>query len=285
MNVSVVIPTYNRPASCARLLAALMPQVLTWNSEDCVEAIIVDDHSSYSSRKELVKTLYEYPDGSCRLISRAFSGGPSAARNAGIVAASGDLLVFLDDDCIPGDRFLREIVRLHTRYPQALLINGDLRALRNDSISRFWFHYYNHAFNRSEGELYRIHRISSGNFSIKRSLLEHFDPLFDERLPSREDFDLYLRLSMAGIPVFKADGIKATIECRRTLRELLRQRAWYRRGEIGLRQKYGADFLREKQSGQYPLPSFTFIHIHVLLYLDRKLHSFREGMARNEWQP
>lgn len=282
MIVSVVIPTHDRPASCARLLAALMPQVLSWNSEGSVEVIIVDDQSNYPSRIDLLKTLSGYPDGSCRLISRAFSGGPSAARNTGIIAADGDLLVFLDDDCIPEESFLRETARLHTRYPRALLINGDLRALRNDSISRFWFHYYSHAFNCGQGELYRIHRISSGNFSIKRSLLDHFNPLFDERLPSREDFDLYLRLCMSGVPVFKADSIKATIECRRTLRELLKQRAWYRRGEICLRQKYGTAFLREKQSGQYPRPSVTFIHIHILLYLDRKLHSFRQGIARDE---
>jgi len=83
-------------------------------------------------------------------------------------------------------------------------------------------------------------------FFHKAFAAEGFRPVIDERLPSREDFDLYLRLNMAGIPIFKADSINATIECRRTLRELLRQRAWYRQGEILLRQKYGEGFMRKR---------------------------------------
>jgi glycosyltransferase involved in cell wall biosynthesis len=282
MNASLIIPTFNRPASCARLLAALMPQVFSRSFHGKVEVIVVDDNSRPAAHKQLHEEPVKYPPGSIQVIHREFSGGPSAARNTGIVNAGGDILVFLDDDCIPGDSFLSEAARLHAKYPQALLINGNLRSLRNDSISRFWYHYYSHAFNRDEGELYRIDRVSSGNFSIKRSLLEYFNPLFDEGLPSREDYDLYLRLDMAGIPIFKADSIQATIECRRTLRELLRQRAWYQRGEILLHRKYGDAFLREKQSGQYPRPSLAFIHIHTLLYLDRRIRSLREGGFSNE---
>ena len=278
MNVSVIIPTHNRPASCTRLLAALMPQVFSRSFDGRVEVIVVDDHSSHLCSNHLIEKLRGYPAGSIRLISRESSGGPSAARNTGIVNAGSDILIFLDDDCIPGDSFLSEAVRLHAKYPQVLLINGNLRALRNDSISRFWFYYYSHAFNCGEGELYRIYRLSSGNFSIKSSLLKDFDPLFDERLPSREDFDLYLRLNMAGIPIFKADSINATIECRRTLRELLRQRAWYRQGEIVLRQKYGEGFMREALAGQYLPNSLAFIHIHIPLYLDYKISLLRERL-------
>lgn len=277
MNISLIIPTFNRPASCARLLVALMPQVLSRSFDGKVEVIVVDDNSSHASQKQLHEELAQYCSGSIHVIHREFSGGPSAARNTGIVKAGGDILVFLDDDCIPGDSFLSEAVRLHAKYPQALLINGNLRSLRNDSISRFWHYYYSHAFNRNEGELYRINRVSSGNFSIKRSLLEYFNPLFDESLPSREDYDLYLRLDKAGIPIFKADSIHATIECRQTLRALLRQQEWYQRGEIRLRHKYGEAFLRKTQSIQYPRPSLAFLHIHILLFLDRKIRSLREG--------
>ncbi|MGA7878789.1 MAG: glycosyltransferase family 2 protein [Desulfoferrobacter sp.] len=276
MKISVIIPTLNRPASCARLFASLMPQIESRSLDADAEVILVDDNSSLANYKELVEVLSKHAYGSSRIIRRCCSGGPSAARNTGIVEASGDIIAFLDDDCVPAGDFLGQVLRLHAEYPHAVLINGNLRSLRNDSISQFWFHYYDHAFNGGEGELYQIHRISSGHFSIKRSLLENFDPLFDEGLPSREDYDLYLRVNQAGIPIYKADSINATIECRRTLRELLRQRAWYQRGEILLRQKYGEDFLREAQAGQYPRPSLGFIHIHILLSLDRKIRSLRE---------
>ena len=275
MNLSVIIPTRNRPASCARLLKALLPQVSGCNCDGNIEVIVIDDHSSPPSRKQLSAQISECSIDAVHFISRESSGGPSAARNSGIAKASGDLLIFLDDDCLPEPSFLSETVRLHNKYPNVLLINGNLRALHNDSISRFWFYYYDHAFNCGVGEIYQIQRVSSGNFSVKRSLLKSFDPLFDETLTSREDYDLYLRLHQAGIPVFKADSIRATIECRRTMRELLKQRAWYERGEIDLRRKYGAAFLREVQLGQYPLPSLAFIHIYLMLYIARKIRSFR----------
>ena len=277
MNISLIIPTFNRPASCARLLAALMPQVLSKSFDGRVEVIVVDDNSSHASHKQLHDEWIKYPSGSIHVIHREFSGGPSAARNTGIVKAGGDILVFLDDDCIPGDSFLSEAVRLHAKYSQALLINGDLRSLRNDSISRFWYHYYSHAFNRNEGELYRINRVSSGNFSIKRSLLESFDPLFDEGLPSREDYDLYLRLDMAGVPIFKADSIRATIECRRTLRELLRQRAWYQRGEILLRQKYGDAFFRRHSRTISTTLHCLYSHSYPFVSGVERIRCLREG--------
>lgn len=277
MNVSVIIPTRNRPASCVRLLKALLPQIGGLDSRGGkVEVIVVDDHSNAASLSQMSAQLAEFSSEGLRFVFMDSASGPSAARNLGIAEADGDLLIFLDDDCIPGPGFLNESVRLHIKYSHVLLINGNLRALRNDSISRFWFYYYNHAFNCGSGEIYRIHRVSSGNFSIKRRLAESFHPLFDERLPSREDYDLYLRLDQSGIPVYKADSVLATIECRKTFRELLRQRAWYANGEIELRQKYGDAFLRQAQSGQYPNPNPAFIHIHLLLYFDRKIRELRQ---------
>jgi mycofactocin glycosyltransferase len=277
MNVSVIIPTRNRPASCSRLLKALVPQTRGLDSHGGqVEVIVVDDHSNAAARSQLTAQLAEFTSDGLRLVFTDSSSGPSAARNFGIAEAGGDLLIFLDDDCIPGPGFLNESVRLHIKYPHILLINGNLRALRNDSISRFWFYYYNHAFNCGSGEIYRIHRVSSGNFSIKRTLAESFYPLFDEQLPSREDYDLYLRLDHASIPVFKADSVFATIECRKTFRGFLKQRAWYANGEIWLRRKHGEAFLRQAQSGLYPKRSPAFIHIYLLLYCDRKIRAFRQ---------
>ena len=241
-----------------------------------LEVILVDDASDVAdSQNRISAALSAGPLQTVRLLVRKVAGGPSAARNTGISAASGEILGFLDDDCIPERGFLDETLRLHRLHPEALLISGNLRPLGNGAVSRFWFYYYNSAFNGGRGEIYPIQRISSGHFSIKRSLAERFHPLFDESLPSREDYDLYLRLNDAGIAVYKADSIHALIECRRDLRALLRQRAWYELGERRLAQKYGSDFLRKAQKGIYPKPSLAFAHIHLLLFLDRTVRAIR----------
>jgi glycosyltransferase involved in cell wall biosynthesis len=279
MNLSLVVPTRNRPESCIRLLEALIAQANNWKFDRELELNVVDDGSDATNRDHLVEALSVYPPNKVRLIVRKVAGGPSAARNTGIRAARGDILAFLDDDCIPQSGFLDETIRLHRLHPEALVISGNLRSLRNDSISRFWFHYYDSAFNTGKGELYPIHHVSSGHFSIKRRLLERFDPLFDESLPSREDYDLYLRLKQAEIAVYKADSINALIECRSTFRALLKQRAWYKHGQRRLSQKYGDEFLRTAQKGAYPKPSLSFWHIHLLLFLDRTIRSIRTKVA------
>ena len=281
MKVSLIVPTRNRPESCARLVQALFSESTVDRLASRLQVLLVDDGSDPHLRQRLVAAVSQSPGDVVHLVSRPVPGGPSAARNTGIARADGDIVAFLDDDCIPADNFLEETVRLHRTHPEALLISGHLRSLRDDSISRFWRHYYSHAFTGGEGELYRIHRISSGHFSIKRSLLERFNPLFDESLPSREDYDLYLRLDRAGIPVYKADSIRATIECRRTLGDLIRQRAWYGRGEERLRAKYGAALIERAQRGLYPRVPLSLAHIHVALYLDRRFRSLRDRVLRH----
>ena len=249
----------------ARLLKALVPDIAGYEGGTSTEIIIVDDASDEACRVQLNRLRGDHPDTNLHLHRRPHRGGPSAARNSGIAAAQGDVLAFIDDDCVPQPDYVAETLRLHRAYPDALLINGNLNALRNDVYSQFWFHYYNTAFNRAAGELYRIERVSSGHFSIKRELLKLLYPLFDEGLTSREDYDLYLRIEKAGIPAFKADSIAALIDCRHSLRSFLRQRAWYQAGEIQIRRKHGADRIIAEQARHRTRPLWRLWYLHLAL--------------------
>jgi glycosyltransferase involved in cell wall biosynthesis len=91
--VSVVVPTHNRPASLAALLAALRAQTL---APGRFEVIVVDDGS-------------QPPVGDALLHDRP--RGPAAARNTGWRAARAPLVAFVDDDCTPSPRWLEALVR------------------------------------------------------------------------------------------------------------------------------------------------------------------------------
>jgi GT2 family glycosyltransferase len=113
--LSVVIPTYNRCASLHRLLDALARQTLP---PDRFEVIVVDDGSSDGTRELLrtLKTRYA-------LVSiEQPNQGPGAARNRGVRAASGDLILFLDDDVVPMDELLDRHTQLHASQPNAVII-------------------------------------------------------------------------------------------------------------------------------------------------------------------
>ncbi len=95
--ISVVIPTRDRSRPLARCLAALAEQ------EGCgdFEVVVVDDGSSRSTvTAEIVAS-----DSRARLV-HAGGAGAAAARNVGVRAARGAVLLFTDDDCVPARRWV-----------------------------------------------------------------------------------------------------------------------------------------------------------------------------------
>jgi len=94
---SVIIPTHARPA----LLAEAVASVVAQTREDW-ECLVIDDGSG---------TDFTPPDRRVRLIRHERTGGPAAARNTGIDAATGEVVTFLDDD----DRYTPERLALAAR--------------------------------------------------------------------------------------------------------------------------------------------------------------------------
>lgn len=87
--VSVVLPTYNRASVLGRAVESVFDQ-----SYEPLELIVVDGGSTDGT----AAVLDRYDGESLRLIRRSSPTGPSAARNAGIRAAGGELVAFVDDD-------------------------------------------------------------------------------------------------------------------------------------------------------------------------------------------
>ncbi len=245
------------------------------------EIVVVNDASDSQQLSELKCIDNTLITGTVpvRWVHRDMNGGPGAARNSGIAVASGEVLVFLDDDCIPQDGCLARILQLHRIHPEILVLNGNLRPSRNDLLSRYWNHQYLSAFCRNQDEPYPIHRLAGGHFSIKRALLEVLSPLFDDELCSTEDLDLYLRLEDADIPVYKADSAIATTGCPESLSTLLRQRRWYAKGRRQIKHKYGQLRIEAESRRHRAPPRLEFAIIHASLFAQRWI--YRLGTAWN----
>jgi glycosyltransferase involved in cell wall biosynthesis len=210
--------------------------------------------------------------------------GAGAARNAGALKSRGSILAFLDDDIVPAEDYVRAVIEAHERHPDALVINGNLRAMRQDIYSDFWFYYYSAVFNRPGEEFFPVRMLASGHFTIKRSVMACENPLFDPSLTSREDFDLYLRLRKRGIRSYKDDRILAFIDTRSTLVGFLKQRLWYGRGQEQLIAKHGTTVLLQAQT-IVPL-NLRHAHLHMLVRLTRTVvRIFRRRSARRAHDP
>ena len=88
--LSVVVPTRDRPRRLGRCLAALGRQQVR------LEAIVVDDGSC--DREAVIEAASAH--AGTRLL-RTPGRGAAAARNLGVHAASAELIAFCDDDCEP----------------------------------------------------------------------------------------------------------------------------------------------------------------------------------------
>lgn len=97
--VSVVIPTLNREA----LLCDTVRYFLEWETYPNFEVIVVDQSDAPGSATQ---ALVERGDARLRYARVDYKGLPRA-RNHGVELATGDIVVFVDDDVVPAPGFLR----------------------------------------------------------------------------------------------------------------------------------------------------------------------------------
>jgi len=204
--ISVVIPTYERCDSVARVLRALVHQ--TFPSADY--EVIVSINGSDDGTREMV-AAFEAPHD-LRAIWQP-ERGRAAACNAGIRAARGELIVLLDDDMEPTADFLAIHARAHPDGSRLgvfaavpVVVDGASSPVVEYIASNFDLHLEKLA--RPDHEV-GIRDFYSGNFSIRRDVLLEIG-LFDEGFKSygNEDGELAIRLRQAGVRLtYSAEAI------------------------------------------------------------------------------
>ena len=102
--MSVVIATHQRRGLLPRLMAALATQTCP-----DLEIVVVDDGSTDGTWDELQR-LAAASARPVRILRQERPGGPAAARNRGWREASGGIIAFTDDDCVPAPRWLEALV-------------------------------------------------------------------------------------------------------------------------------------------------------------------------------
>jgi glycosyltransferase involved in cell wall biosynthesis len=95
-NISVIIPAYNSEKTIGKCLRAIKEQSLS-----ALEVIVVDD-GSIDRTVEIAKEF-------TTVIPNTHSKGASGARNTGADAAKGEIIAFIDSDCIPPKNWLKNI--------------------------------------------------------------------------------------------------------------------------------------------------------------------------------
>lgn len=190
---SIVIPVHNR----AHTLSKCVDSILAQSYKD-FELILVDDHSSDNS-VELAKS-YAEKDERVRVIEQPEEKrGAQAARNAGILAAKFDWIMFNDsDDTWSVQKIEKELKILEQHnYNPKLVIYSDCNTVKTGTKDKqYWA-----LPDISEDNSYRDLLVTSG--PMFQSLLcskKHLEEigLLDESVPSYQEWDTSIRLAKNG---------------------------------------------------------------------------------------
>ncbi|HDN84453.1 MAG TPA: glycosyltransferase family 2 protein [Candidatus Aerophobetes bacterium] len=217
MDVSIVIPTYNRKKVLKRCLELLFAQNYP---KDKYEIILVDDGSTDGTDK-MVASL----NPPCRFTYLYQERkGPHIARNLGITHAEGEIVIFIDSDILCPPDLISEHIKYHNRFKDVIVSGPETRTsdlydkfqdIEKRKFKKFW-------------DLSGPSFITS-NLSVKRKYLIRIGG-FDEEFEGMgwHDWDLGLRLTKLGlIPKRNLDAIVYHYKEKReltTLSELIQKR-------------------------------------------------------------
>lgn len=126
--VSVIVPVINEERLLPEAIACIRQQ-----GDEHMEIVAVDDGST-DGTPEVLERLRREPGAPLRVMHKGDNAGPGAARNAGVRAAHGGIIAFLDADDLWSTGWLRTVrTRLETR-PDALLL-GHTSVVRTADLS------------------------------------------------------------------------------------------------------------------------------------------------------
>jgi glycosyltransferase involved in cell wall biosynthesis len=192
-DVSIIIPTKNRPDTLMRAVQSVLKQTLTnW------ELFIINDGNGALE--------IDVNDSRIHLFENARQSGANGARNTGIFKTNGKYIAFLDDD----DEWTAEKLELQykimTKTKATLSFTGRtiIRKAGNVNSKRLVFR--DRIFSQRFSLFFHNYIGTTSTIMVNADHIKLING-FDENLNSIQDYDLYLRLSKLG----KIVGIKASL--------------------------------------------------------------------------
>jgi len=244
-SVSIIVGTCERPDALRRCLESL--QLIRYGGK--FEIIVVDNRPASPVAAEVAAVVASFPR--VRLLAEARPGS-SYARNAGIAAASGEIIAMTDDDMVVAPEWLDRLVEPFARE-DVLAVTGNTLAAGLETQAERDFEQYGgfcRGFTRlefNERWFFRWRRRAaptwkiggSGNAAFRASTFSHpeiggFLPTLGAGVPAGvgEDTLLFYQILRAGATIIYEPAAIAWHHHRVTRHELQRQIMAYSKGHI-----------------------------------------------------
>jgi len=195
--ISVVVPTYNRLSELEDVLPTLLAQDLAPGD---FEVLVCDSMSTDGTKEFMERAIARHPN--LRHLPGPYSGR-AAARNAGIGAARGEVVLFNDSDIFASPDLLSQHLRHHRARTNVAVVGLEVQVKDRADYA------YKREHPEARGYLHKPARKTlswlyflTGNASVRRSDLVKVGR-FDESFTGygHEDLELGYRLERAGITI------------------------------------------------------------------------------------
>ncbi|MGA9946460.1 MAG: glycosyltransferase [Candidatus Cybelea sp.] len=200
--ISVVIPTYNRLDTLEEVLPLLLAQDLAPSQ---YELLVCDSNSNDGTAQYLAALQTEHC--TVRHLADAY-GGRAAARNAGIAAARGEIVLFNDADILASPNLISTHLRRHRERSGIAVVGLEVQVkdLAEYVFKRDRPEARGHLHPPSRKKLSWLYFLT-GNASVRRADLLRAG-CFDENFTGygHEDLELGYRLQQLGIEILYEPG-------------------------------------------------------------------------------
>jgi glycosyltransferase involved in cell wall biosynthesis len=213
-SISIIIPALNEEKMIGRCLEALTRLAF---ARDRFEVLVIDN----GSRDRTLAIADSFKDRLNLKVLQQAGVRISALRNLGARAATGDILAFLDADCLAPADWLDHMVQLAPANGAGVLGAHYLLPENSSWVGRTW-HRYQEAPKSGE-----VSHVPAGDLIMRR---EDFLKLggFDETIQTNEDYELCERARKADMDVraFPQIGV-IHLGTAQSLRIFFRKQAWH----------------------------------------------------------
>jgi len=230
VTLSVVIPVYNDPAGLKTTVSSLLAQT-TNDFELCIADNGSTDDTTRLARRYATRPQIHYvPANEVR--------SPAAARNAGIRAATGDVIAFLDADMWVGPDWIE---KLKTRLEQTSSVYAGCNVVYtntgNTLIGDYIVSQNEVAFPSYRGDQQYV---PTGSLVVSRTIFDEVG-LFDERLFSAEDYEFGQRVTRTGYEITYFERVTVYHPARDSFAALLARQHRIGRGKTQYSRLYSED--------------------------------------------
>lgn len=187
---TVIIPTFNKEERLELVLESLNHQIM---NDGAFEVIVVDDGSEDGTKEKIKRFNNNYSLSYIKISN----SGRARARNVGIEAASGDIIIFIDDDLLISPFFIQEHMDSH-KVSDGIIVHGRILNLP----------YLKFFKNPITGELFNEFKGSSTNIdSIKKFLLNK-DLILDDKFLKSQSKITYMEKKIEEIFAEEIEELK-----------------------------------------------------------------------------